>query len=135
MRDSIQLQKSVHQFDRVAVLRLMISSLGGRHVVDHPVGGLTSKCEVDAGFLFEFPGKRGSDPFDTSGGTFRLREPLRMGDATSVTSSAELVKDAVSSVIGSGSGPETSLIKFHDHAAKIRWLTAISAMTGSEPSS
>ena len=58
-----------------------------------------------------------------------------MTSTTSVNSVTELVKDAVSSVVGSGSGPEVSLIKFHDHAAKIRWLTAIAAMTGSEPSS
>ena len=49
--DLIQQHKSVQPFDRVAVLCLMISSLGGPHVVDHPVGELPSKRGIEAGVL------------------------------------------------------------------------------------
>ncbi len=41
-----------------------------------------------------------------------------MISATSVNSVTELVKDAVKSVVGSGSEAEASLIPSHDHVSK-----------------
>ena len=54
-----------------------------------------------------------------------------MVSATSVNSVTELVKDAVKSVVGSGSEAEASLIPFHDHASKqtSHSLTAICELT------
>ncbi len=60
-----------------------------------------------------------------------------MISTTSVNSVTELVKDAVRSVVGSGSEAEASLIPFHDHASKqtSHSLTTISALTDTEPCS
>ena len=54
-----------------------------------------------------------------------------MISTTSVNSVTELVKDAVRSVVGSGSEAEASLIPFHDHASKqtSHSLTAICELT------